>query len=94
MPSELQSGEVVSLTILGQPEAQSFPARIVSASGRRITASTELPVELGQAVRIQSTDLLILAEVVAVQGAAGIIVVQVRHALQTDAITDLQRQWR
>jgi hypothetical protein len=94
MPSELQSGEVVSLTILGQPEAQPSPARIVSTSGRRITASTELTAELGQPVQIQSTELLILAEVIAVQAGSGTIVLQVRHALQTNAISDLQRQWR
>jgi hypothetical protein len=95
MPSELQSGEVVSLTILGQPEAQpTAPARIVSTAGRRITASTELPVELGRAVQIQSAELLILAEVIAIQAAPGTIVLQVRHALQTNAIEDLQQQWR
>ena len=94
MEFELQPGDSVSLKVLGQPEHQSASAQIVSTSGRRITASTSIDVEVGRAVQIQSPEIFILAEVVSVQESTGIIGVQVRHALQMEAITALQQQWK
>jgi hypothetical protein len=73
----------VTLTVLGGLESQSIQARAVEMSGRgmRILSSLRVPYEA--AVKVQTSDLLLLGEVIRVQatGDGYMLALKLRHSV-------------
>jgi hypothetical protein len=65
---------------------------VLACSGRRMTIATDLGVQVGTALKIQSDDYVVLGELMAVD-APGSFSLQIRHILRIEDINYIQERW-
>ena len=94
MRLEFDIHQPVSVTLLGSSgPTSSSAARILSTSGRQMTIACDLIAPLGAAIEVRWSKYLILGEISILQEANRTIVLQIRHALNTDEIQTIRGKW-
>jgi O-antigen ligase len=93
MKLELQPGQPLALTMLGQTAQGAVEAQLLSVSGRRMTLAAAATAVPGSAVQIESPSYVILAEVISAHPSSNTLVLHIRQVLQTEAIEYIRQQW-
>lgn len=77
----------VTVTVLGDPDSAPFPATTVEMSGSGMRILCTQPVRYQAVVKVQTGDILLLGEVIRVNGNE--LALKLRHSL--DSLGDLRR---
>jgi hypothetical protein len=94
MRLEFEAQQPVSVTLLRSPVSPSSGvARILSSSGREMTIACDLAAPVGTAVEVRWSRFLILGEVSALHESNRTMVLQIRHALNTDELQTIRGKW-
>lgn len=92
MKLEIGEAQSACVTILSPRREGSYPVRVLSAVGRRITLAGEQKLPDGAIVKLAWANYVVLAEVLAV-APGGDTMLHVRHSLKTEDIDDIRRRW-
>lgn len=93
MKLEFEAPQAVRITSLSQP-ALSGEGQLLAVSGNEMRLALDLPVKIGDPIKLEWSRYLILGEVASVESPAGVIRVQVQHALfDTEKLANQRRLW-
>lgn len=85
--------QTVSLTVLDS-DGESFPARILYFSGRRIDLACPQMLSLGRMVKLTWDGFLVLGEIVGIDKERQSCLLHVRHFLDVDDVGKIRNRWR
>jgi hypothetical protein len=94
MNIEFEPEQEACITIVsGDGAHKPAAARLLSFTGRQVSLRCSFAAPLGTPVKVESARYLILAEVIDVQKAAGVLVLHIRHAFDLQQLEQVRRKW-
>ena len=94
MNADPASGQpVCTVTVLGASPEHCFTARVISLTDRWLTVESPEDVPRHGVFKICWQKYIALAEIVTSQKDDRMLVLRVRHFLETDHIEDMRRRW-
>ena len=93
MKIDIPGDQTACMTVLTSDGGeQSYPVRILTASGRRMTLACGHELATGQIVKLSWEGYLVLAEVLS-GSRRDSVQMHVRHVLRTEDIEEIRHRW-